>query len=78
MALRRPYTFVVLSLLILILGVPSVYRTRVDIFPVVSVTWTYNGMGPEEMTKMMCRLTFGNPRNLSAPLTIQVNLANHR
>jgi multidrug efflux pump subunit AcrB len=55
LALRRPYTFIVMSLLILILGVLSIFRTPVDIFPVVdipvvSVIWTYSGMGPEEMT----------------------------
>src|SRR5215471_14372515 len=55
LALRRPYTFIVMSLLILILGVVAIYRTPVDIFPVVdipviSVIWTFNGMSPEEMT----------------------------
>lgn len=55
LALRRPYTFIVMSLLILILGVLSIFRTPVDIFPVVdipvvSVIWTYSGMGPQEMT----------------------------
>jgi multidrug efflux pump subunit AcrB len=55
LALRRPYTFIVMSMLILILGVLSIFRTPVDIFPVVdipvvSVIWTYSGMGPEEMT----------------------------
>ena len=54
LALRRPYTFIVMSMLILILGVLSIFRTPVDIFPVVdipvvSVIWTYAGMGPEEM-----------------------------
>src|SRR5262245_51648257 len=55
LALRRPYTFIVMSLLILILGVVAIYRTPVDIFPVVdipvvSVIRTYSGMAPEEMT----------------------------
>jgi multidrug efflux pump subunit AcrB len=55
LALRRPYTFIVMSLLILILGVVSIFNTPVDIFPVVdipvvSVIWTYTGMGPEEMS----------------------------
>jgi multidrug efflux pump subunit AcrB len=44
-----------MSLLILILGVVSIYRTPVDIFPVVdipvvSVIWTFTGMGPQEIT----------------------------
>jgi multidrug efflux pump subunit AcrB len=55
LALRRPYTFVVASILILILGIVAVLRTPVDIFPeinipVVSVLWTYNGLSPEEMS----------------------------
>src|SRR5215468_7664109 len=55
LALRQPYTFIVMSLFILILGAVAIYRTPVDIFPVVdipviSVIWTYSGMAPEEMT----------------------------
>src|SRR5262245_26609925 len=55
LALRRPYTFIVMALLILVLGVVAIYRTAVDIFPVVDipvviVIWTYTGMPPEEMT----------------------------
>jgi multidrug efflux pump subunit AcrB len=55
LALRQPYTFIVMALSILILGVVSIYRTPVDIFPVVdipvvSVIWTYSGMAPEELT----------------------------
>ncbi|MGC2456923.1 MAG: efflux RND transporter permease subunit [Gallionellaceae bacterium] len=54
-ALSRPYTFIVLALLILILG-PLVYvNMRTDIFPdikvpVVSAVWTYNGMPPSDMS----------------------------
>ncbi|HKB59653.1 MAG TPA: efflux RND transporter permease subunit [Gallionellaceae bacterium] len=54
-ALHRPYTFIVLALLILIIG-PLVYMTmRTDIFPdikvpVVSAVWTYNGMPPADMS----------------------------
>jgi CzcA family heavy metal efflux pump len=55
LALRRPYTFVVASILILILGVVSILRTPTDIFPsidipVISVLWQYNGLSPEEMS----------------------------
>jgi len=55
LALRRPYTFVVASILILILGVVSIVRTPVDIFPninipVVTVAWQYSGLSPEEMS----------------------------
>ncbi|ACB93780.1 efflux RND transporter permease subunit [Beijerinckia indica] len=53
-ALRRPYTFVVLSLLILMFGVMSVFKTPTDVFPnikipVVSVVWTYAGLMPEDV-----------------------------
>jgi multidrug efflux pump subunit AcrB len=52
LALRRPYTFVVASLLILILGLTSIVTTQKDIFPyidipVVSVIWTYTGLSPD-------------------------------
>ena len=54
LALRRPYTFVVLSVLILILGITVILRTPTDIFPnvnipVVTVIWDYQGLSPEEM-----------------------------
>jgi CzcA family heavy metal efflux pump len=55
MALKRPYTFVVLAILILIYGVLAAIRTPTDIFPniripVVAVVWTYNGLTPEDMS----------------------------
>ncbi|MEO7731834.1 MAG: efflux RND transporter permease subunit, partial [Kofleriaceae bacterium] len=55
-ALRRPYTFVVMALLIAIGGVFSIKKTPTDIFPsidipVVSVIWNYGGLQPEEMEK---------------------------
>ncbi|WP_267221286.1 efflux RND transporter permease subunit [Dyella silvae] len=55
LALRRPYTFIVLALLLLILGVLTIVRTPKDIFPsinipVVSVIWSYNGLPPDEMS----------------------------
>src|SRR4249919_449767 len=58
LALRRPYTFVVVSVLIAILGVTAIISMPVDIFPyidipVVSVVWNYNGLSPEEMEKRM-------------------------
>jgi multidrug efflux pump subunit AcrB len=54
LALRRPYTFVVLSLLILILGIGSAVGAPKDIFPyinipVVTIVWTYTGLTPNEM-----------------------------
>jgi CzcA family heavy metal efflux pump len=54
LALRRPYTFVVLSILLLILGPIVILRTPTDIFPninipVVTVIWNYTGLSPQEM-----------------------------
>jgi CzcA family heavy metal efflux pump len=54
LALRRPYTFVVMALLIIILTCVTIPRTPVDIFPdiripVVSVVWNYNGFSPQDM-----------------------------
>jgi multidrug efflux pump subunit AcrB len=56
LALARPYTFVVMALLILIGGVLTIQRMAVDIFPdipipVVGVVWTYTGISPEEMNQ---------------------------
>ncbi|MGV2293227.1 efflux RND transporter permease subunit [Trinickia sp. YCB016] len=53
-ALRRPYTFIVLALLLAIIGPLTVLRTPTDIFPninipVVSVIWNYSGLPPNEM-----------------------------
>jgi multidrug efflux pump subunit AcrB len=53
-ALNRPYTFVVLALLILIAAPVVIIRTPTDMFPtinipVVSIGWTYTGLNPEEM-----------------------------
>ena len=53
-ALRRPYTFVVLALVILIAGPLAALRTPVDIFPeiripVIAVIWQYTGLQPDEM-----------------------------
>ncbi|MEA2754721.1 MAG: hypothetical protein QOJ54_1010 [Aliidongia sp.] len=53
-ALDRPYTFIVLALLLLIFGPLTILRTPTDIFPnigipVVSVVWNYTGLPPQEM-----------------------------
>ena len=57
-ALRRPYTFVVLALLLLIIGPLAAWRTPVDIFPeiripVIAVIWGYTGLPPKEMAGRM-------------------------
>jgi multidrug efflux pump subunit AcrB len=54
-ALRRPYTFVVLAILILLFGAISVLQTATDIFPpiripVIAAVWTYNGLSPSDMS----------------------------
>ena len=56
LALRRPYTFVALALLICLLGGAAIVTMPVDIFPyvdipVVSVVWSYGGISPDEMEK---------------------------
>src|SRR3989449_11505370 len=53
-ALSRPYTFIVLALLILIASPVVVLRTPTDIFPnidipVIAVAWQFTGLNPEEM-----------------------------
>ncbi len=62
LALRRPYTFVVLAILILIMGVLVILRTPTDIFPninipVVSIIWNFNGLVPEDMNARIINVT---------------------
>jgi multidrug efflux pump subunit AcrB len=54
LALRRPYTFVVVSLLMLLFGIATCIEAPKDIYPyinipVVTIVWSYNGLPPEEM-----------------------------
>jgi multidrug efflux pump subunit AcrB len=54
-ALKRPYTFVVMALLILIVGPLAALRTPIDIFPeiripVIAVVWNYTGLSPDQMS----------------------------
>jgi CzcA family heavy metal efflux pump len=58
LALRRPYTFAVLAIAIVIAGIAAFRQTPKDIFPeinipVVSVIWTYNGLSAEEFEKQL-------------------------
>jgi CzcA family heavy metal efflux pump len=76
LALRRPYTFVVMALLIIILTPITILRTPVDIFPdinipVVSVVWNYDGMSPQEMAD---RIVSNSERGL----TVTVNDIEHQ
>ena len=67
LALRRPYTFVVVALLLLILGPIVILRTPTDIFPninipVVSILWNYQGLNPDDMSN---RIVFQTERALT-------------
>ncbi|HEY8026077.1 MAG TPA: efflux RND transporter permease subunit [Burkholderiaceae bacterium] len=67
-ALKRPYTFVVLALLILIFGPMAALKSPTDIFPdikipVISAVWTYNGLSPEDMSG---RVVYYYERQLSS------------
>jgi len=62
LALRRPYTFVVVSILILIMGGLAIVRTPTDIFPtidipVVSIIWNFNGLVPQDMSDRIVSVT---------------------
>src|ERR1700689_1401030 len=55
LALSRPYTFVVMAILILIFGARAAIGTPTDIFPnigipVISVVWSYTGLPPDDMS----------------------------
>ena len=67
LALRRPYTFAVFALLILILGVYSITSMPTDIFPnidipVVTVVWNYTGLSAQEMST---RIVFNSERGMT-------------
>jgi multidrug efflux pump subunit AcrB len=62
LALRRPYTFVVLALVIAVLGILSIVTMPTDIFPrinipVVTVIWSYSGLSPIEMQNRIVTVT---------------------
>ena len=68
LALRRPYTFIVVALLLLIAGPLMILRTPTDIFPninipVVSVVWSYSGLSAQDMAQ---RITSGYERALTS------------
>jgi multidrug efflux pump subunit AcrB len=71
LALRRPYTFVVFALLILILGVFSILSMPTDIFPdidipVVTVVWMYNGLSPQQIAE---RITSPSERSMTTTVS---------
>ena len=62
LAIRRPYTFIVMAMLIFVMGIFTISRTPTDIFPpinipVVSVIWSYNGFTPDDMEKRICTIS---------------------
>jgi multidrug efflux pump subunit AcrB len=68
LAIRRPYTFVVASMLVVILGLFAIMRTPTDIFPnigipVIAVDWSYNGLSPEEISD---RIVYGFERGMAS------------
>jgi multidrug efflux pump subunit AcrB len=67
LALRRPYTFAVFALLILILGAYSILSMPTDIFPnidipVVTVVWQYTGLSADQMAN---RIVFNSERGMT-------------
>ncbi len=75
LALRRPYTFVVMAMVLIILTPIVILRTPVDIFPdinipVISVVWNYGGFAPSEMAD---RIVSNSERGI----TITVNDIEH-
>lgn len=66
-ALKRPYTFVVLAILILIMGLRAIYTSSTDVFPdikipVVAVVWSYSGLLPSDVSG---RITFLHERAIT-------------
>jgi multidrug efflux pump subunit AcrB len=74
-ALQRPYTFIVMAMLIVIIGIVSLVRMPTDIFPdidipVITVVWNYQGLPPEEMERRIVT-------NFERALTTVVNDIEH-
>ena len=67
-ALRRPYTFVVLAILIVVFGIRSLLTTAIDVFPtikipVVAAVWSYTGLLPNDVSG---RITYYYERALTS------------
>ena len=85
-ALSRPYTFIVLALMILLIGILSILRTPTDIFPsikipVVSVVWTYTGLPPDDMANRITSIferavttTVNNIQRIESQSLISMNV----
>src|SRR6516225_2078844 len=75
LALSRPYTFIVMALVIVLLACVVIPRTPTDIFPeinipVIALDWTYTGLQPQEMER---RIT----SNVERGITTLVNDVEH-
>ncbi len=75
LALARPYTFVVMALVVILLTPVVLLRTPVDIFPdinipVITLIWTYNGLEPQEMEQRIVS-------NVERGVTVLVNDVEH-
>src|SRR5438045_9777555 len=75
LALRRPYTFIVMSLVLLILAPIVIFSTPTDIFPeinipVISMVWMYQGLAPQDMSNRIATIT-------SRAVTTLVNEIDH-
>jgi CzcA family heavy metal efflux pump len=71
LALRRPYTFIVMALLIILLTPITILKMPTDIFPeidipVVSVIWFYTGMSPQDMAD---RIVSNSERGINVAVT---------
>ena len=71
LALRRPYTFIVLAILIVLFGGLAAIETPTDIFPdikipVIAAVWTYRGLSPDDMAG---RVIYYYERQLSTAVT---------
>ena len=67
LALRRPYTFAVFAILLLLIGAVSILQMPTDIFPninipVVSIVWQFTGLSAEEMAN---RITSNSERSMT-------------
>ncbi len=79
LALRRPYTFVVMGLAILLLGISAIVTTPTDIFPeieipVVSVIWNYDGLTTEDMAS---RITTFSEYTISSAVSDVRSIESH-
>ena len=68
LALRRPYTFVVAAMLVVILGIVTIVSMPTDIFPkidipVISVAFNYTGMSPDDMEKRIVAQLRAHPHH---------------